>query len=285
MKKFSKRQLVDQIGLSLEDAQLVLDYQNQLPVIIENDGLSGFCVNARDLWQQLQQPQGSFSNWVSRKFEKCGFEENVDFKPTQNGVALTTGIAGINPAKDYLITIQMAKEISMMEKSPIGKLVRKYFLLMENVFQENLKWTMIRDPLRKKYNDLKEAINAYLQRTIQRDADKWDYIIEADALNVIATGFKAQEIRGYVRCQDNVTRDSLTAIYNEYLLKLEELDIIFLGMNMNRYERYKMLSDAFDISFPNAVPLRKDATTKRIRENKEKMLSEVKEKQEGGDSV
>mgnify|MGYP006990148735 CR=1 FL=1 len=62
-------------------------------------------------------------------------------------------------------------------------------------------------------------------RTVQRNADKWDYILEAEAINIIATGFKAQDIRNFVGCKDNITRDSLTAIYNEYLMKLQEWDI------------------------------------------------------------
>ena len=79
-------------------------------------------------------------------------------------------------------------------------------------------------------------------------------------------------------CKDNITRDSLTATYNEYLLKLQELNIVYLGMNMNRYDRYKMLKQSFDILFPNAVPIKDDVDINRIIENKNKLLEEVKEK-------
>lgn len=72
-----------------------------------------------------------------------------------------------------------------------------------------------------------------MNRMVQRNADEWDYKIEADALNIIATGYLAKEIRLFVGCKDNIIRDSLTATYNEYLLKLQELNVIYLGMNMN----------------------------------------------------
>lgn len=75
---------------------------------------------------------------------------------------------------------------------------------------------------------------------------------------------------------DNMTRDSLTSTYNEYLLKLQELNIVYLGMNMNRYDRYNMLRQSFDILFPNAVPIKDDIDINRIIENKNKMIEEVR---------
>lgn len=137
---------------------------------------------------------------------------------------------------------------------------------------------LIRKPLANGYNDMKDALNKYMRRMIQRDADDWDYKIEADSLNIIATGLKAKDIRIFVGCQDDITRDSLTVTYNEYLLKLQEWDILFLGMNMNRYERYSKLKESFDIFFPNAMPLVKDIDITTIQKNKRKLLEEVKGK-------
>ena len=49
-------------------------------------------------------------------------------------------------------------------------------------------------------------------------------------------------------------------------------------MNMNRYDRYKMLKQSFEILFPNAVPIKDDVDVNRIIENKNRLLEEVKEK-------
>lgn len=125
---------------------------------------------------------------------------------------------------------------------------------------------------------MQKALDEYMMRMVQRNADDWDYRFEADALNIIAVGFPAKEIRSYVGCQDNITRDSLTSTYNQYLLKLQELNILFLGMNMNRYERYSKLKQAFDIYFPNAVPIKDDVNINKIIENKQKLLNETKSK-------
>lgn len=147
--------------------------------------------------------------------------------------------------------------------------------------KRNTEWELIRYPLKEGYKAMQKALDEYMLRMIQRNADDWDYRIEADAINIIATGFKAQEIRSYVGCKDNITRDSLTATYNEYLLKLQELNIVYLGMNLNRYDRYKMLKQSFDILFPNAVSIKDDIDVNRIQANKQKLLDEVKEKVQG----
>lgn len=159
-----------------------------------------------------------------------------------------------------------------------SRLARKYFILMEKAVKRNMEWELIRYPLREGYKQMQKALDEYMMRMIQRNADDWDYRFEADALNIIATGFPAKEIRLYVGCKDNITRDSLTATYNEYLLKLQEWNILFLGMNMNRYERYSKLKESFDIFFPNAVPIKEDVDISKIKENKQKMLDEVKSK-------
>ena len=50
---------------------------------------------------------------------------------------------------------------------------------------------------------------------------------------------------------------------------------------MNRYDRYKMLRQSFDILFPNAVSIKNDVDISRIIENKNKLLEEVKQKTNG----
>lgn len=208
------------------------------------------------------------------------FNENKDYSTiSQKCEIANTG--GFKEYWEYFLTVDCAKNVSMMENTDNGALCRKYFILMEKAVKKNIEWELIRYPLKQGYKAMQKALDEYMVRMVQRNADDWDYRIEADALNVIATGFKAQEIRNYVGCKDNITRDSLTSTYNEYLLKLQELNIVYLGMNMNRYDRYKMLRQSFDILFPNAVSIKNDVDISRIIENKNKLLDEVKQKMSG----
>lgn len=282
LKRFTKRQLLDQCGFLAEEAQVILDYQKKLPILIENDDVDGFCINARDLWLQLGKPQGKFADWSKRKIvSKKTKGGHVTFTENKDYISFSQNCekpVGGRPTLEYSLTLDCAKNISMMENTDNGALCRQYFILMEKAVKKNTEWEMIRYPLRKGYNDMKAALNAYMNRMVQKDADDWDYRIEADALNIIATGFPAKEIRLFVGCKDNITRDSLTTTYNKYLLKLQEWNILFLGMNLNRYERYLKLKESFDIFYPNAISIKDDIDIKRIQENKKKFLEEVKVK-------
>lgn len=286
-KKFTKRQLMDQCGFTAEETQLILDYQKKLPILVDNDGMDGFSVSASALWDQLGRPQGKLADWIKRKLTEKKtkskvhlFLESKDYTTiSQKCEIANTG--GFKERKEYFLTVECAKNISMMENTDSGVLCRKYFILMEKAVKKNTEWELIRNPLREGYKAMQKALDSYMLRLVQRNADDWDYKIEADALNVIATGFPAKDIRLFVGCKDNVTRDSLTTTYNEYLLKLQELNIIYLGMNLNRYDRYNMLMQSFYILFPNAAPIRNDVDILIIEGNKNRFLEDVKQKVNG----
>nr|DAX82114.1 MAG TPA: AntA/AntB antirepressor [Caudoviricetes sp.] len=296
LNKFNKRQLVDQCGFTVDEAKVILEYQKKLP-ILSSDNSDVLCVNARDLFIQLngKNTKTKFIDWAKYNITKQDYSIGSDYEEfyEKDGVRFKTNgessqkLSAMGVRKNYMLSLEFAKEISMycgtsthasIELRNNSKLTRKYFILMEKAVKKNCEWELIRYPLRQGYKQMQKALDEYMLRKIQKNADEWDYRFEADALNIIATGFKAQEIRLFVGCQDTKTRDSLTATYNEYLLKLQELNIIYLGMDMNRYERYKMLKQSFDILFPDAVPIKDDTDINRIRENKERLLSETREK-------
>lgn len=281
-KKFTKRQLLDQCGFTADEAKIILDYQKQLPILL-NDNNNW--INAKDLWQQLSV-QKKYSDWIKNQIQTFDLVENESYYTKSLQREIANG--GFSNYTEYYIQIETAKSITLVagykggnvskELKEKSKLAHKYFILMETAVKRNSEWELVRYPLRQGYKQMQKALDEYMLRMIQKNADDWDYRFEADALNVIATGFKAQEIRLFVGCQDTKTRDSLTATYNEYLLKLQELNIVYLGMNLNRYERYKMLKQSFDILFPNTVPIKDDVDINRIIKNKEKFLNEVNKK-------
>lgn len=277
---FTKRQLVDQCGFTADETKIILDYQKKLPILLEDNDT---WINAKDLWEQLCV-QKKYTDWIKNQIVTFELVENSTYftKSLQREIANN----GTSTITEYFIQVETAKSITLVagykggnvskELKENSKLAHKYFILMEKAVKENLKWEFIRHPLKEGYKAMQKALDEYMMRMVQRHADDWDYRIEANALNVIATGFEAQAIRNYVGCKDNVTRDSLTAKYNEYLLKLQELNIVYLGMNMNRYDRCRMLKDSFDILFPNAVPIKDDVDIQRIIDNKNALIEEVR---------
>ena len=83
-------------------------------------------VSARSLYKGLEL-KIRFSLWVSKNFES--FEEGQDFTSVSTDTVVNNGAR--KPIKDYLLTIDMAKELCMMSKTEKGKEVRKYFIQVE----------------------------------------------------------------------------------------------------------------------------------------------------------
>ncbi|ATA89228.1 toxin-antitoxin system, toxin component, Bro domain protein [Capnocytophaga stomatis] len=102
----------------------------ELITITEQNGQRA--VNARELHQFLEVGR-DFSNWIKDRIEDYGFVENQDFvvfaKSGENS-------NGGRPLKEYAISIDMAKELSMVERNEKGKLARLYFIEMEKKAKE-----------------------------------------------------------------------------------------------------------------------------------------------------
>ena len=86
-------------------------------------------VSARDLYKGLDL-KIRFSLWVTKNFDS--FEENQDFTSVSTDTEVqNNGGIQIRKLQDYLLTIDMVKELCMMSKTERGKEVRKYFIQVE----------------------------------------------------------------------------------------------------------------------------------------------------------
>lgn len=79
-------------------------------------------VSARELHSFLEV-ETQFRTWIERMLE-YGFVENQDF--TRANIFVRG-----NEAKDYALTLDCAKEISMLQRSDKGKQARQYFIEVE----------------------------------------------------------------------------------------------------------------------------------------------------------
>lgn len=86
-------------------------------------------VNARELHAFLGNRQ-EFANWIKSRIEKYDFVENQDFESFNNIVKRETGAT---VRKEYALSIDMAKELSMVENNEQGKRARRYFIECEKV--------------------------------------------------------------------------------------------------------------------------------------------------------
>lgn len=89
-------------------------------------GTSALLVNARDLHKFLESRQ-DFSTWIKNRIDQYGFLNDVDYlfhKFVENP-------SGGRPAKEYAVSLDMAKELSMVERNEKGREARRYFIEME----------------------------------------------------------------------------------------------------------------------------------------------------------
>ena len=70
-----------------------------------------------------------YHKWLPRMCE-YGFTENIDFVVTVKNVHNSNG--GLQTVIDHQLTIPMAKEICMIQRTEKGKQCRQYFLQLEN---------------------------------------------------------------------------------------------------------------------------------------------------------
>lgn len=91
------------------------------------------CVSARELHEGLETDT-RFNDWI-RRMLKYGFVENEDYIAiTQKRV---TAQGNATTYKDYIITIDMAKELCMIQRTPLGRQFRQYFIQCEKELINN----------------------------------------------------------------------------------------------------------------------------------------------------
>ena len=98
-------------------------------------------VSARELHAFLQV-QTKFADWVRSRIADYDFVENQDFVwvSENSETQRADGQRGIITRKEYYITLDMAKELSMVERNEQGKEARRYFIECE----KRLKGSMTR---------------------------------------------------------------------------------------------------------------------------------------------
>ncbi|MCO5072130.1 MAG: antA/AntB antirepressor family protein [Rhizobiaceae bacterium] len=171
---------------------------NAFPVVTEGQIGEGVVqtVNARDLHAFLRVGK-DFSNWIKDRIDQYGFTENVDYVVFAE---IGENSRGGRPAKEYALTLDMAKELSMVERNEQGKKARQYFIECERVAKDKT------DPL-KVLNDpeaMRGLLLSYsekvlsLESRIEADRPKtefYDAYLNADGLYGLQNAARALNCR------------------------------------------------------------------------------------------
>lgn len=90
-------------------------------------------VSARDLHESLNI-KTKFNDWFSRMCE-YGFQNGIDFNLLKIEQVQIEGVRKVKrDITDYQISVDMAKQICMIQRTPEGKQIRQYFLDLEKAW-------------------------------------------------------------------------------------------------------------------------------------------------------
>ena len=199
-------------------------------------------VSARELHEFLEIGT-RFNDWFERMIN-YGFEENSDFRAiTQKRV---TAQGNTTTYIDYEITLDMAKELSMIQRTEKGKQARQYFIQCEKFIQdskltEEFKYYRKTGKIARK--DLTDTIKEKLQPSNQFVYGNY---AELGYLKVFGKKTKELKQERNLKPKDNL-RNHFTPEELKEVLKVEEeiksLIIAFNLMNIDKKEVYKKVKE------------------------------------------
>lgn len=107
-----------------------------IPVFTGNiaDSIVQLC-DARAL-HAFMQVKRDFTTWVKGRIRKFGFVEGTDYLLSKSAEQVFTKSGenlGGRPSSEYHLTLDMAKELSMVENNDKGREARRYFIACEKV--------------------------------------------------------------------------------------------------------------------------------------------------------
>lgn len=104
---------------------------NLVPVFLSKIGdMAAYVCDARALHAFLGVGK-RFASWIQERIEEYGFVENQDFVIDFPNLGNQTGRGGDRRSKDYRLSLDMAKELSMVERNDKGREARRYFIECE----------------------------------------------------------------------------------------------------------------------------------------------------------
>ena len=134
MKDFLEKNLNDapMLGAFVNQSEEIKVEGFELIKVEERDGKQA--VNGRGLHQFLGIGK-DFSSWIKKQIERCDLVENQDFEVfTEFGENPNGG----RPTIEYALSIDMAKELAMVENNEKGRAIRKYFIEKEQEAKRNI---------------------------------------------------------------------------------------------------------------------------------------------------
>ena len=209
------------------------------------DGNAVETVSARELHSFLESKQ-DFSNWIKNRIEQYDFVENQDFITLNKKIERTVRI-------EYHITLDMAKELSMVERNEKGREARKYFIECEKKLKEQTAPQPVR-PIGETEDKLRTIILALEHTTLSDVAKETAIITSAETLTGVSIGhrprieqttYSAKELGDVL----GISANRVGRIANAHGLKTNEYGLYYLSKSQHsdkQVEHFRYFEKAID---------------------------------------
>lgn len=213
-----------------------------------NGGNQG--INARDVHRLLKVGR-MYQHWIKARIKQAGFIENQDFVIVQNSTIglpkLASEKGGDTRSYDYIVSLDMAKHLCLMEKNEIGRAVRQHFIDAETqlkqvaptVYKNTLAKTQARLAAIDHNREMTDAIKAMLQRT-GTTPKTYHYSQEQEMLDSLVLGMNVRQWRKQRGIIGNV-RDQFTTGQLNTLKILQSTNTALINLDMTYHERKSRL--------------------------------------------
>lgn len=153
--------------------------------ISENNGIQA--VSGRYLHSFLESKQ-QFADWIKNRIKQYGFIENVDYEVFHNSMKNPKGGRHLD---EYALSIDMAKELSMVERTERGRQARRYFIECEQALK---KQNMLPKEQTEKYERMLQESFSQIKQGLEYIKKLENDLWEEKARVVIETDRKVSEM-------------------------------------------------------------------------------------------
>lgn len=111
------------------------ELEKLLPIVSGQVETTEQVISARDLHSFLGI-KSKFATWITNRIKQYEFIENEEF------ISFSKNLENGGRTKEYAITLQMSKELCMVENNEKGKIARRYFIEQEKQLKRLLQTTV-----------------------------------------------------------------------------------------------------------------------------------------------
>ena len=210
------------------------------------DGNAVETVSARELHTFVESKR-QFADWIKNRIEKYGFVENVDY------VTFSQNCEKGRPSQEYFITLDMAKQLAMVENNEKGMQVRKYFIECEKKLKEQTA-PQPAQPIGETEDKLRTIILALDHSSISPVAKETAIITSAETLTGVSIGYRPQIEQTTYSAKEigdvlGISANRVGRIANAHGLKTKEYGLYYLNKSQHsdkQVEHFRYFEKAID---------------------------------------